>query len=297
MTKATIDVAIAILLHRSQVLVGWREAKQHQGNKHEFPGGKVECGETPVDACRREVYEEVGIDLDDWYTFDFIEHEYDDVIVRLHLFHAFVSVQQLSQIQQPWQWYGRDALKNLNFPKANDSIIARLSLPQQIKISNDADVFETLAQDQLLYCRQPHFEQAQISALQDQQLSRCMVNINLWTQLDPSKQNQVAAVHLKQHQLMDLTRTDLKCGIAYVAACHDQASLQHAQNIGCDAVMLSPVLATASHPDALPLGWAQFEAWVEHLHIPVFALGGMQSHLLTLAQQHGAYGIAGIRFI
>jgi len=58
MAKATVDVAIAILLHKSKVLVGWRQANQHQGNKHEFPGGKVEKWETPEQACRREIYEE-----------------------------------------------------------------------------------------------------------------------------------------------------------------------------------------------------------------------------------------------
>jgi ADP-ribose pyrophosphatase len=50
MSKPQIDVAIAILLHQDKVLVGWREAKQHQGNKHEFPGGKVEQGESPEQA-------------------------------------------------------------------------------------------------------------------------------------------------------------------------------------------------------------------------------------------------------
>lgn len=41
MNKPIVQVAIGILLHQSKVLVGWREAKQHQGNKHEFPGGKL----------------------------------------------------------------------------------------------------------------------------------------------------------------------------------------------------------------------------------------------------------------
>ena len=50
MSKPTIHVAIAILMHQDQVLVGWREATQHQGNKYEFPGGKVENAETPMAA-------------------------------------------------------------------------------------------------------------------------------------------------------------------------------------------------------------------------------------------------------
>ena len=83
MFKPSIDIAIGILLHQNKILVGWREAKQHQGNKHEFPGGKVEEGETPLAACRREVYEEVGVGLKDWSAFDVIHHEYDDVVVNI----------------------------------------------------------------------------------------------------------------------------------------------------------------------------------------------------------------------
>ena len=72
MPKPIVDVAIAILIHRGKILVGWREEQQHQGGKHEFPGGKVEQGETPEEACRREIYEEVGIGLKDWHQFDYI---------------------------------------------------------------------------------------------------------------------------------------------------------------------------------------------------------------------------------
>ena len=63
MSKPIVHVAVALLFHRSKVLVGWREAKQHQGNKYEFPGGKVEGNETPEETCRREIYEEVGLSL------------------------------------------------------------------------------------------------------------------------------------------------------------------------------------------------------------------------------------------
>ena len=137
MAKATVDVAIAILLHKSKVLVGWRQVNQHQGNKHEFPGGKVEKGETPEQACRREIYEEVGIGLKDWHRFDVICHEYDDIIVNLHLFHAYVPEELLSLIHQPWVWFDRDQLAELNFPKANAAILDRLIWPHLIKINHE----------------------------------------------------------------------------------------------------------------------------------------------------------------
>ncbi|TCB46899.1 NUDIX domain-containing protein [Acinetobacter terrestris] len=299
MSKPTIHVAIAILLHQDKVLVGWREAKQHQGNKHEFPGGKVEEGESPLAACRREIYEEVGIGLQDWHAFDVIRHEYDDVIVNLHLFHAIVPSALLNEIQQPWRWYSRDELLSLNFPKANQAMIKRLHWAHQIKISDRLNALDALKLDQLMYWR-VEGTQAQIieiSGLSVEKLSVLIVNIELYQQLNSIQQQAISAIHLKQSQVMALMQGDLITGKRYIAACHDLVSMKQAQKMGCDAILLSPVLATETHPEAPALGWEQFKNLAEQVEIPVFALGGMQTGDLLTAQQQGAYGIAGIRFL
>ncbi|MEJ2897946.1 thiamine phosphate synthase [Acinetobacter sp. NS-4] len=299
MFKPIIDVAIAILLHQNNVLVGWREAKQHQGNKHEFPGGKVEEGETPLEACRREIYEEVGIGLHDWHAFDVIVHEYDDVIVKLHLFHAIVPNALLNEIQQPWSWYSREDLLNLNFPKANQAIIQRLYWPHQIKISAQLDDLAQLKQNQLLYWRVEGTQQqlTELAGRSVEHLPRLIVNINIFEQLSSIQQQAISAIHLKQSQLMALKPGDLSIGKRYIAACHDLASMQQAQQVGCDAILLSPVLPTATHPEVVALGWEQFKAWVSQVDIPVFALGGMQAGDFATAKEQGAYGIAGMRFL
>ena len=299
MSKPNLHIAIGILLHRGKVLVGWREASQHQGNKHEFPGGKVEDGETPEDACRREVFEEVGIGIHDWHVFDFIRHEYDDVIVNLHIFHAAVPEALLSEIQQPWTWYQRSELLDLNFPKANKAMLKRLHWQRQIKISDDLTALTQLEEHQLLYWRVDAV-QANVEALAQVNISvldQLIVNIELWKQLNSIQQQAIGAIHLKQSQCLLLKKGDLKAGYRYLAACHDLNSAQHAQAIGCDAILLSPVLPTATHPDTPALGWVEFEQIAQQMHIPVFALGGMTAEHLIEAQQHGAYGIAGLRFI
>jgi len=79
------------------------------------------------------------------------------------------------------------------------------------------------------------------------------------------------------------------------AACHDTEQLVHAGRLGVDFVTLSPVLATATHPDATPLGWPAFSALAAQTTLPVFALGGMRADSLTAARNAGAYGIAAIR--
>lgn len=296
MPKPIVDVAIAILIHRGKILVGWRQEEQHQGGKHEFPGGKVEQGETPEEACRREIYEEVGIGLKDWHQFDYIHHEYDDIIVNLHLFHSYVPDELLNLIHQPWAWYTRDQLLHLNFPKANKNIIKRLYWPHLIKISNTLKPVEN--SDALLYWRIEEFEPQyieQLTALDEGQRSNLIINIAIWQQLSPELQKQIKTVHLKQSQLMNLHKGDLTVGVRYIAACHDAVSLKQAQQIGCDAVFISPVKTTATHPEAVALGWERFSELAQNSQIPVFALGGVHPDDLATAQKHGAYGLAGIR--
>lgn len=299
MSKPSLHIAIAILRHHQNILVGRREAQQHQGNKHEFPGGKVEAGETPVQACRRETFEEVGVDLKEWHAFDCIRHEYDDVIVNLHIFHAEVPDEKLNEVQSPWTWYRRNQLLDLNFPKANKAMLQRLYWPHQIKISDDLTVLGQLSKNQLLYFR-VDADQEQIIALSNckiDDLPQLMVNIDLWKQLNSIQQQGIGTIHLKQSQLMLLQKGELKAGQRYIAACHDLVSALHAQAIGCDAILLSPVLLTTTHSDAQPMGWEQFESIAQKMHIPVFALGGMKQDHLVEAQHHQAYGIAGIRFL
>ncbi|MFY5897008.1 NUDIX domain-containing protein [Acinetobacter pittii] len=296
MPKPIVDVAIAILIHCGKILVGWREEQHHQGGKHEFPGGKVEKGETPEEACRREIYEEVGIGLKDWYQFDYIHHEYDDIIVNLHLFHSYVPDELLNLIHQPWTWYTREQLLHLNFPKANKDIIKRLYWPNFIKISHT--LTSVANSDALLYWRiENESEQyiEQLTALDEGQRLNLIINVDIWRQLSPELQKQIKTVHLKQSQLMNLHKGDLKVGVRYIAACHDAVSLKQAQQIGCDAVFISPVKPTTTHPEAVALGWERFSDLAQNSQIPVFALGGVHPDDLATAQQHGAYGLAGIR--
>jgi 8-oxo-dGTP diphosphatase len=103
-----------------------------------------------------------------------------------------------------------------------------------------------------------------------------------------------AGVHLSSARLMACTARPSR-GLAWVsAACHDAAQLQQAQRLGVDFVTVSPVLPTATHPEAVPLGWAGFAELSALTTVPVFGLGGLAPGHLPQVKQAGGYGVAAI---
>ena len=78
------------------------------------------------------------------------------------------------------------------------------------------------------------------------------------------------------------------------ASTHNLEEALKAQEIGADFVVISPVQATQTHPDTIPLGWGKAKEVVDKLNIPVYFLGGMGSDDLDKTLKLGAQGIAGV---
>ncbi|MEQ8246894.1 MAG: thiamine phosphate synthase [Alphaproteobacteria bacterium] len=83
-------------------------------------------------------------------------------------------------------------------------------------------------------------------------------------------------------------------GFLVTAAAHDWAGLIGAYRAGVDAILLSPVFATASHPGAPHLGVHRFAAWVRRSPVPVYALGGVTATTAGRLTGSGAVGIAAV---
>jgi len=129
-----IQVAVAVIINsEDEILISRRSAEQHQGNKWEFPGGKVEADETSQEALGREIKEELGIDVQASTHLTDITHEYqaDDPelskTVRLEVYEIRQWLGEPKGMEgQPTSWVKREDLADFEFPNANKAIIELL---------------------------------------------------------------------------------------------------------------------------------------------------------------------------
>lgn len=127
-----VHVAVGVIvttneLEKTQFFLTKRHKDTHQGGKWEFPGGKVEKGETVAQALARELQEEVAIDILSCIPLMTIDHDYGDKKVYLEVFVVdnFVGEPNAQEGQQQG-WFSLNELQQLAFPKANEEIIAKL---------------------------------------------------------------------------------------------------------------------------------------------------------------------------
>lgn len=129
MSDDYIDVVAGIIYNpvKDQVLLSLRKASQHQGNRWEFPGGKVEATESTEQALHRELVEELGIRTTKVAAFCQIEHRYPDKAVRLHFWQVDdFDGTPMGKENQQLRWFSIAELATLDFPQANKPVVDRL---------------------------------------------------------------------------------------------------------------------------------------------------------------------------
>ena len=125
---ARVTVAVGLLIDEDgRVLVTLRAPDAHQGGLWEFPGGKVEVGESVETALVRELAEELGICVEASEPFMTLDHDYADKQVRLDV-HLVTQWQgEARGVEgQPLAWQLPSAMVKWPFPEANAPILARL---------------------------------------------------------------------------------------------------------------------------------------------------------------------------
>jgi len=126
-TKETISIAI-VKNQQQQFLITRRQEGQHLAGKWEFPGGKVEEGESLTQAMQRELKEEVGLTAIDYCLFDTMTFDYDQLTLQLNFYFVSEFTGEAKGLEgQMMQWVTLEELQGYEFPKANKTVIEKLS--------------------------------------------------------------------------------------------------------------------------------------------------------------------------
>jgi 8-oxo-dGTP diphosphatase len=303
-----VHVAVGLIVNTDdEVLVALRHPQSHQGGLWEFPGGKVEPGESVFAALDREFREELGVSVQRAFPMRQIIHAYPDKRVLLDVWRITeFSGQATGREGQQLKWQAVSALQAQHFPRANSPIIQLLRLPDRIAItptlhsSVELERFIERCARRSVRCLQ--LRQKQLSAGDYDawfQLASAACNeagISLIANIPIARSPAYAGcpVHYSAADLMQATAEPDSVHPLKSASCHNLAELRKAAELDMDFVYLSPVAATEKYSPQQLLGWADFEELAGRVSIPVYALGGMCLDDLERAKAHGAVGIAGI---
>lgn len=303
-----LNVAVAAIRDdQNRLLISKRHEHLHQGGLWEFPGGKIEAGETIHQALVREIHEELGVDILDGRLLLTIPHQYPDRSVCLHvwLVETF-SGNPLGKEGQQIRWVEQSELNQYAFPAANRTIVSALQLPDQYLITPHkntvSELLDYLAGPirngvELIQFRAPQWDQIRYQEAALEIVEYChSMNVRVVLNAESSIMEAVDAdgIHLNGERLAALTERPIGPDKWLSASCHNLEEIKQAHRLEVDYISLSPVLPTASHPGKAELGWQKFAELVDQATMPVFALGGMGFSDIELAINAGGQGIAGI---
>ena len=303
-----LKVAVAVIQREDgKVLFAKRPAGKACAGEWEFPGGKVEAGETPRQALNREIEEELAIHITrarPWIT---LSHTYPHATVLLHFFIVTGwTGNEHGEEGQRLSWQKLSELTISPLLEANAPVIRALQLPETYAISCVSEIGEeeflrrlpTAIKNglRLLQLREKSLSNCQLRRLVDQILPITVpagVEVLINSSMPDEQIKRFSGLHLTSKHLMELDqRPDFKL---VSASCHNIQEIKQAAKLGIDFVVLSPVHQTLSHPEASPIGINAMSELIAGCPIPVYALGGMSLDQLHEIQSHGAHGIAMMR--
>jgi 8-oxo-dGTP diphosphatase len=303
-----VEAAVAVILREDgRVLLGQRPEGKSWAGWWEFPGGKVEAGETASHALRREVHEELGIDATAFTPWITREFTYPERHVKLNFFtvRAWNGTPHGKENQQ-LSWEDPAAVQVGPLLPANEPVLKALCLPTVYGITNLAEMGETdfsAALDRalenglrLIQVREKQLPTDKSAAFARQVIDKAHAHgarVVVNGDVELARACGADGVHLSSAALKSLVQKpdDWLCG----ASCHSAEELALAAKFNLDYVLLAPVQSTLTHPGTAPIGWDGFASLIRGMPMPVYALGGMARADLPVSWQHGAHGIAMLR--
>jgi 8-oxo-dGTP diphosphatase len=306
---APVHVVAAVLRdRRGRILLARRTAGRDLAGAWEFPGGKVEPGETPEAALARELDEELGIRIGPSTPLIRVPQAYAHkrIVLDVRVVDSFAGTAR-GREKQALAWTPADKLATYPMPPADRPVVAALTQPDRLLVTpepgGDDDAFlagvaaALAAGVRRVQLRLKTVDDAHRARLGERVATACRaVGAQLLVNGDVALAARLGCgLHLTAAQLLAMGERPLPADVPVSAACHDLVELRHAQALDLDFAVLGPLAPTPTHPDAKVLGWAGFAALREAVSLPLYAVGGLRIADLEQARAHGAQGIAAIR--
>lgn len=301
-------VAGVITDARGRILLTRRTEGRELAGLWEFPGGKVEPGETPQEALVRELREELGIEAVIGEPLIAVPQITPKRRLCLDVYRvASWKGPARGREGQALSWVDPSRLSRYPMPPPDRPVVAALTRPDHCLVTPqpDGDACAWLAaldaaleggvRRMQFRARLPDPDHRR--ALLAQVAARCREHgAELLVNGDAALAREFGTgLHLPSAQLRGLRARPVEQGVPLSASCHDAGELRMAEDLGCDFALLGPVRATPSHPGRPGIGWERFAELREQVSLPVYALGGLGPADLGEARRHGAQGIAAIR--
>ncbi len=327
-----VEVVAAVLWREDgAVLLGQRGAGTFYPGYWEFPGGKVETGETPVAALRRELAEELTLELSAAVITPWLvrPHVYEHAAVRLRFFQVWGwRGQPQPQVHAALAWQRPGAWSVAPMLPANAPVLEALRLPPRVVVTNvrndagSAPVGAAAWQAALARQRarlERAAEQGAFAVIVREgediataqavvHLARTLGAAEVWVNGPVTQAQALGAdgVHLSAQRARRWAdpedceaQSERRCwqqwGGRLGVSVHDAAEREVARWLVADYWLVGSVLPTATHPEATPLGWDGLAQLAAEAPAPVYAIGGLSEAHLARARAYGAHGIAAIR--
>ncbi len=302
-------VAAVIRDALGRILLARRTEGRDLAGLWEFPGGKVERGETPEAALARELREELGIVADIGAPLIRVPQQYPDkrLLLDVRLVDGFTGTPR-GLDGQALAWSPPHKLADYPMPPADRPVVAALLQPDRYLVTPSPGASDEAWSSALEHAlssgvkrvqlRAPGVDPARWARLAEDAAGRCRsAGVQVLVNADVALAASLGVgLHLRAEQLHVAHDWNGAARPTVLgASCHSAADLARAQALGCDFALLGHVHATPSHPGVPGIGWEAFARLREAVSLPVYAIGGLGPEDVTQSRQHGAQGIAAIR--
>ncbi|MFP6680808.1 MAG: NUDIX domain-containing protein [Gammaproteobacteria bacterium] len=284
-----------------KILICLRPKHLDQGGFWEFPGGKREPGERRFEALRRELKEELDIEITRATPLLRLSHEYSTKTVELDVWdvsawrgHAKGAEGQLIE------WVSASALENYNFPAANRTIIKAARLSRVIFTMPDLAASPTTVSARLKLW----FDAGARCFVMDSATIDSYLEGELLAEISDTFPTCRAKLVVLQtdHRALKLAgvgsdsavrrrRDELMCTFIDGNVCRNAHDVERAESSGAELILIGPVGSAGSEPEENSIDWGEAARLAAKTSIPVYAFGGLRPEDVQPSIKAGCQGV------